>query len=70
MAGAGMQVDDGGKLTAYQPAYVKDVDSKGPGEGESGTALAAPKKVYKDGDKKTIGGVEHTRINGAWMPAQ
>lgn len=70
MAGAGMSLDENNQLVAYEPSYAREagpapLDEK-PG---SGTALAAPKKQYKVGEEKVIGGVVNVKgADGLWNP--
>ncbi len=70
VSSSGMVMDDTGQLTAYEPGYAKNAPAVDkPEGGGSGTALAAPKKTYKAGEEKTIGGVVHVRgADGLWNP--
>lgn len=51
-----------------QPPPGEDLPATAKDPGMAIAAPAAPKKVYKDGDTKTINGVTHIRQNGVWNP--
>lgn len=70
MASAGVSLDDDNNLMAYEPKYAPPAGKHDePGEGGAGTALAGPKKTYKVGDEKVIGGVVNVKgADGLWNP--